>query len=40
MYPLTDSQDWLIIRILDKEMLPDFRFNRMKLPFVFYSPGR
>jgi len=37
---LMHSQEWLIIRILEKEMLPDFRFKRMKLSFGSCSPGR
>lgn len=37
---LMNSQEWLIIRILEKEMLPDFRFKRMKLSFGSCSPGR
>lgn len=39
-FVLMNSQEWLITCILDKEMLPDFRLKRMKLPFGSCNPGR
>lgn len=35
---MSNSQEWLIICILDKEMLHDFLLKRMKLPFASCSP--